>query len=731
MRSVPTRTFLFATAVAFAALALPLHGQQAPKQQPQKGQPQATFRVHVEYVEVDAVVRDKQGNFVADLKKDEFEVLEDGKPQQVANLDVVNVPVEPRPTVAMIAGRRFEQDVYSNKEEPGRLYLIVIDDLHVQSAHTMGARRIAREFIEKNLAPNDMAAVVSTSGNRKMTQDFTTNKRLLLDAVDKVVGRKVVSPAQAALTYMGSPDDGAANTADPQRMYNSRSMLETLAQLATFAGTIHNRRKTIVMIGEGPDIDLAASEITPLFSPMAKESTPDVGPVDNSAKPGKSMPMSRTELRDKLRDFFAAASRANVTLYAFDPTIYTQGDSLVDVASGVPGDYEAATGIEIVKSGRIYDDIMAAQDNLRTMANGTGGFAVTGGRDLAKQFDRIRTDNSHYYILGYYPANEKRDGKYRKIEVRLKRTGLTVDARKGYNAPKGDKADAPVVETKEGTSAPLREALLSALPTAGLPIAVTAAPFRGTQGNASVLLMMQTPPGAVKFEEKLGKYEGNLEVSFVAVNDIGKTVTGEHIDLAMPLKPGTYAAVTRVGLLVQSRVSLPPGRYVLRVGARDVLNGKVGAVHCDLEVPDFAKLPLAMSGLIVSSADTALANPRPDSVLAGLVKVLPGSPVVTREFVEGDQLGLLTEIYDTKLATPHDIDIVTTILAEDGREAYRHDEKRSTAELQGMDSGFGYALKVPLTGLPPGTYVLRVEARSRLDVDNPVARETMVRILAQ
>lgn len=725
MWSRPLRKLLFALVLALVAVALPLRAQQAPKGQ-SKGQSQATFRVRVEYVEVDAVVRDKQGSFVADLKKDDFEVLEDGKPQQVATLDVVNVPVEPPEVVTMISGRRFEPDVFSNKEEPGRLYLIVIDDLHVQSAHTLGARRLGREFIEKNLAPNDMAAIVSTSGNRKMAQDFTTNKRLLLEAVDKVVGRKVVSPAQASFSFMGSPEDGAADTADPQRMYNSRTTLETLSQLATFAGTIHNRRKTIVMIGEGPDINLASSDL--------QQSSPlNPGPDNTAAPPAKPTPMSRSELRDRLRDFFAAASRANVTLYAFDPTIYTHGDSLVDVGSGVPGDLDPA-GNEIVKSAKVADDVMAAQENLRTMANGTGGFAVTGGTDLMKPFRRIRDENSHYYILGYYPTNEKRDGKFRKIEVRLKRTDLTVDARKGYTAPKGDKSETAVVETKEGTSAPLREALRSALPSAGLPITVTAAPFRGTQskeGAATVLLMMQTPPGAVKFEEKADKYEGNLEVSFVAVNDTGKTVGGEHLDLAMPLKPATYAAVTRVGLLVQSRVSLPPGRYVLRFGARDVLSGKVGAVHCDLEVPDYAKLPLGMSGLIVSSSATTLANPRPDALTQALTKVLPGSPVVSREFVEGDVIGLLTEIYDTKLATPHDIDIVTTIVAEDGREAYHHDEKRSTSELGSLDGGFGYALKVPLTGLAPGTYLLRVEARSRLAVDSPAARETVLRILGR
>jgi VWFA-related protein len=729
MRHVSTRALVPVVFIFFiVVLALPASGRQAKKEQA-KAQP--TFRVQVEYVEVDATVHDKQGNFIADLRKDDFEVLEDGKPQQITNLALVDVPVEPRPATTLVTGRPVEPDVYSNNVEPGRLYLIVIDDLHVHPARTAAARRIARMFIEQNIAPNDLAAVVVTSGNRKMAQDFTNNRRLLLNAVDKVVGRKIISPGLASLSVMGAPDEGASDTADPQRVFNARTMLETLASLATFAGTIRNHRKTIVLVGEGPDYDLGASEITPGYAPppgVAPQTDETGARLPDTPTAPKGTTLGRRELRDRLRSFIDAANRGNVTLYAFDPAIYTQGgDDLVDVASGLPGDYNDAG--EIVKSAKLANDLMAAQDNLRTMSSETGGFAVTAGRSFATAFDRIRNENSHYYILGYYPANNKRDGKFRKIEVKVKRPGVTVLARRGYTAPKNEKAAAAaVVETKEGTSPALREALLSALPTPGLPVSVTAVPFRGTQENASVLVMLQTPPGAVTFVEKNDRLEGNLELSFVAVDDQGKTRGGEHLEVAMPLKRDMQAVVDRTGLLIQSRVSLPPGRYVLRVGARDMSNDRIGSIHCDVEVPDYAKAPLSMSGLVISSEQTMLANPRPDKALTTM---LPGSPAVMRDFSQTDQIGVLAEIYDTKLATPHDIDIVTTVVGEDGQERYRHEDKRASAELQGMQGGFGYLLKVPLASMPPGSYLLRVEARSRLDADNPVARETTLRVIGK
>ena len=196
----------------------------------------------------------------------------------------------------------------------------------------------------------------------------------------------------------------------------------------------------------------------------------------------------------------------------------------------------------------------------------------------------------------------------------------------------------------------------------------------------------------------------------------------------MPLKRDMQAVVNRTGLLVQSRVSLPPGRYVLRVGARDTSNDRTGSIHCDVEVPDYAKTPLSMSGLVVSSEQTMLANPRPDKTLTTM---LPGSPSVLRNFSQSDSIGVLAEIYDTKLATPHDIDIVTTVVGEDGQERYRHEDHRTGTELKGAEGGFGYLLKVPLASMPPGSYLLRVEARSRLDTDNPVARETTLRVIGK
>src|SRR5581483_11929435 len=160
-----------------------------PPQQPQ----QPTFRVQVDYVEVDVVVTDQRGNLVRDLKKEDFQVFEDGKAQTISTFTHVDIPVE-RADRPLFAASPIEPDVRTN-EQPfdGRVYVMVIDDLHTRFGRTQRVKAAARQFIEKRLGANDLMAVVHTAGPTDASQEFTNNKRLLLAAVDKTQGRKLAS----------------------------------------------------------------------------------------------------------------------------------------------------------------------------------------------------------------------------------------------------------------------------------------------------------------------------------------------------------------------------------------------------------------------------------------------------------------------------------------------------------------------------------------------------------
>jgi len=716
----PSRTHMGLPAIAAAITLLAgggaagVAGQGGPPSQKQV--PTPTFRTQVNVVEVDAVVLDQQGRFVSDLRQEDFEVLEDGKPQALISVQVVNIPIE-RLEKPLFAARPVQPDVETNARPfDGRLYLIVLDDLHTLSVRTTLVRRIAREFIQRNVASNDLAAVVTTSGNRKSSQEFTNNRSLLLQAVEKFVGQKVISPALAGLAQTGTPETDSPSAAAAQRIFNARSTLETLATLANFAGTIRSRRKAMVMIGEGIDYRFGRMEEMP--DSHAAGGDPVLGFVDQGSAP--------RELRDRVRDFVAAANRANLTLYAFDPRVFTQGgDDLVDIASNPPGDVDAKG--EIVKSVNLRDDLVAAQDNLRTLSTETGGFAVTGSpKAVAGAFDRVRAENSNYYILGYSPANEARDGKFRRIEVRVRRPGLKVEARKGYTAPRGSAPAPPTVDAKEGTSRAVREALASTLPVSGLTLRAAAAPFKGVAPNASVVVLVQTEGRQMQFTPKGDKLEDSVELSVIAVDRLGKARGGERQDVDMPLSPPLRAFVAQAGVVFQMRVSLPPGQYQLRIAARDGGSGRVGSVHYHLEVPDFLSAPLAMSGLVLTAEEAGeVPAPRPDEVLG---KLLPGTPITTREFNRTDSLTALAEIYDNQDRQSHSVWIKATVRAEDGRAMFQQEERRFSTELGGVRGGFGYTVRVPLRELGPGLYVLTIEARSGLGADITASRELQFRV---
>jgi VWFA-related protein len=168
----------------------------AQQNQPPPGQPAVTFKAEVNYVDVDAIVTDQQGRFISDLKKEDFEIFEDGKPQKVDMFSYVDLPVGTmeQPDRFGFSNRMVTTDVRTNQQAlAGRLYVIVLDDMDTSLFRAGTVKRTARQFIERNLGPNDVAAVVYTSGRTDAAQEFTSERSLLLAAVDKFVGRKLRS----------------------------------------------------------------------------------------------------------------------------------------------------------------------------------------------------------------------------------------------------------------------------------------------------------------------------------------------------------------------------------------------------------------------------------------------------------------------------------------------------------------------------------------------------------
>ena len=694
------RTLSATLLVVFTVQAGPLHGQN-PLPAPQ--QPPLTFRAEINYVEVDARVLDAQGKFVTDLKPEDFEVFEDRRPQKVTAFSLVNIPVE-RQQRPLFASKPIESDVRNNLQgADGRIYLLVLDDLHTTALRSQRTKLAAKMFIERYIGANDLAAVIHTGGRDSASQDFTNSQRLLLQAVDKFMGRKLRSSTLNKIDDVnrragtGLESDPARDLDDKERGFQARNTLDTIRNLAQYLGNIRGRRKAIVMFSEGIDYNIY-----------------DIMSIDNSGN------TEATAVMDATRDMLAAATRANVAIYGVDPRgLGASFEGLAEIQS-FPDD----TSLGLNQSA-LFNETRLGQDSLRTMSEETGGFAVVNRNDFENAFQRIVDDNSSYYVMGYYSTNERRDGRFRRIEVRVKnRPGLVVRARKGYVAPRGRVPETKAA-AKDAPSAELKEALESPLPLPELPLAVTAAVFKGPAARGSVVISTFVHGGSLPFAEEGGMFKNDLEVVGIATDDKGKSFTTDRNTVNLNMKPDTVNRVRATGFRVIQSLDLQPGRYLLRVAVREGNTRKAGMATYDLEVPEFTKAPLTMSSVALTSAMSGAAPTiRPKDPLE---KLLPGPLTTYREFPQIDEVALFTEIYDN-VKQAHKTEIVATVKAEGGQSVFETRESHDSSELAGSAGGYGFQTRVPLKGLAPGLYVLRIEATALVGDRPTVSHETVFRV---
>lgn len=671
-------------------------GQQAPQT--------PTFRVSVDNVEVDVLVTDAQGNYVRDLKKEDFQIFEDGKPQPLSNFVPIVIPVE-RGQQPLFTSRTVEPDVQTN-ERPfnGRVYVMVLDSAHTLPQNTNLMRNAAKKFINEKLGSNDLMAIVTArgaAGGPEDGQEFTNNRRLLTAVVEKFRGTQPRSavinkiedlqnnaPIRAALGPSAPPP---VDIDAKEREFNARAVLEELTAVCDWFSVVHGRKKSILFFSEGINYDIH----------------------DVFANGGNN---SAAQIQERVQDLVRAATKANASIYSIDPRgLMGLSDASIDLQSVDPAD---PGGAGLDQRGLQNEDRLA-RESLQTFSGETGGFAVVNTNRLANAFDRIVDENSSYYVLAYVPPNPKRDGKYHNINVRVNRPGVTVRFRKGYANPTG-KPPAPT----SGTLPPdLVEALRSPVPVSGLGMKVFAAPFKGTAPNASVLMGLE-----LRGRDLTTAANGTVDIAYSAVDARGRSKASSRDTLTLNLRPETKEKVQKDGIRFLNRLELPPGRYQLRIAVHDAGNGASGSILYDLEVPDFSKERIAMSGLVLTSAAASIMpTARPDNELR---MVLPGPPAAIRTFAQTDQIALFADVYDNDVTPVHKVDITTTLTADAGRVVFKNEEERSTADLGGKPGGFGIGTTLSLADFDPGLYVLRIEARSRLGDNVMASREVQINITA-
>jgi VWFA-related protein len=692
------------TLLALAGLSIVAVAQQPAPPRPDAQSPAVTFRVEVNYVEIDAIVTDAQGNFARNLTKEDFQVTEDGHPQTLSIFTPVDIPIE-HADPPLFAKNAIVPDVATNRTPfEGRIFVLVLDDVNTRFQRTARTRIAARQFVERYIGVNDLVAVVSTGGRTKAMQDFTSNRQLVLAAIDHMMGNATDSSTSAALKdYFNNrdvPGGGGDSTMNAdmnelERSYQAKNTLSTLKSVSEYLAGMRGRRKAVVWFSEGINYDTS-------------------NPIKNRYA---------SDILEESKDVVAAATRSNVSIYGVDPRGLTSGmEDGIEIASFADDNSISPTNLQ--------DELRISQDSLRYLSEQTGGFAVVNRNDYRDAYSRILQDSSSYYVLGYYPTNDKRDGRFRTIQVRLNKPGLTVRARKGYVAPKG-KAEATKATSKEGITSPeLHDALQSPVAISGLSMAAFAAPFRGPAPNDAVAMAIEIDGSKLQFKQTPdGLFASDLEISLFASDGTGKIKDGARDVINLKLRPQTHDIVSKGTFRIVRRIQVPPGKYQLRIGVREADSGRLGTVLYDLDAPDFSKGPLVMNGIAMTSAGASrIPTASPDPKVNDFKDVLPAPPTATREFARNDELAIFAEIYDNIGPTAHRIGITASVLADDGKTVFTTSDERRSEELQGASGGYGYTTKIPLSGLAAGRYVLRLEAKSMLGNSEPVKREVEFRV---
>jgi VWFA-related protein len=397
------------SAAAFALLlaaALQAAGQ-APPQTP----PQPTFRVNVDLVTTDVIVRDSKDQFISDLKPTEFEVLEDGVKQEIVSVilthggRVFNVqapPPAPAPEGIILPPSRPTNDA------AGRVFLIFIDDLHLDFQNTPRVRELIKKMLRNLIHEGDMFGIVST-GTSSISEQLTYDRQVLEGAISRATG--------GALKPEDIIKGQQTQQGNAELRYRAHVAFSTAYDLMKNLEQVRNRRKAVIYISSGYDFNpFETSRLKYQAEQYQLDSTdPQNDPFIRQQNQGNNF--AEADLVRELAELTRAANRANATLYTIDPRGLVAGPDLD----------------QQVETQEWQEHVRETQDSLRVLAEQTGGIAVVNQNDFDKALKRIDAETSDYYVLGYYSTNPDPLKRTRKIEVKTKRDGVQVWSRTSYS----------------------------------------------------------------------------------------------------------------------------------------------------------------------------------------------------------------------------------------------------------------------------------------------------------
>lgn len=626
-----------------AAILMLLITTHVAAQQPSPTPPKGTtaqddvLRVTTNLVQVDAVVTDKEGNHVTDLSPEDFEISEDKHKQQITNFSYVTLgpPVTvSQPTDASSSSTKSGTSSTKSgvpvaaaplrAEQVHRTIALVVDDLGLSFESIVSVRDALKKFVNEQMQPNDLVAVLRTSKGIGSLQQFTSDKRQLLAAIDNInwypSGRGGLSP-NAQLDTQQS-EDATQGAQIVNEMEDMRAALYSVGTLDTLGGILRGLnelpgRKAIMLYAESFKLFSSQGRNVTLLQRLqrladqANQASTVIYTIDASGV----NPLDMT-----------ASDRVSGIAYTFDKsTIQAVGsggpgqvvvpirntpprariDSPRTLSAQAEGDSAAAfrrlEGLMQEKENQRYE----AQSVLSFLAEETGGIFTKNSNNLSLGTQRMLEDQRGYYLIGYKPTDSVIDPatgrrRYRDVTIKVKRSGLRVRSRTGFYGVNVEAAHtAPRTRDQQ-----LAAALTSPFAASAIGLRVTPSFGNDPTAGSYVRALVHVAARDLTFKDQVdGSHRAVIDVVAVNFGDGGRVVDQFSDTQTIDVKGDAYQQALQDGLVFILNVpTKQPGAYQLRVAVRDATSERVGSAYEFVQVPDLNKNQLALSGLFVSGS---------------------------------------------------------------------------------------------------------------------------------
>lgn len=673
-----------------------------PTQQEQSGDAEVV-RITTNLVQLDAVVTDKSGKQVTDLRPEDFEILEDGRPQGITNLSYISI----RPAIERLSSSTKPSAVKAvapppqplRSEQVRRTIVLVVDDLGMPFDGMRFVQRALKKFVDEQLQPGDLVGIVMTGGGGGALQQFTNDKRQLYAAIERVRWRH---PGR-----IGVDINSKLKSLDPTLLGKT---INALTSIVTGMKSLPGRKSVLFFTDDFP-IFKKVEGLKPITGNLEQDMDAMVEELEQQAiNLSENIGQSLGQYPNRVAELIDRANQASVVIYTID----ARGLMTLDMTAEErgkntfsPNDLE-----EFRDKGR--EKMLDTQFGLGYLASQTGGFLIHNANDMSGAIKRVLDDQKGYYLIGYHPSEETfkaNAGRFHKVEVRVKRPGLRAHSRKGfYSMPEEGKRPLPLTRNEQ-----LKSALNSPFDSPGVRLRSTTI-FGNTQQNGSFIrLFLHIDGHDLSFKEEAdGWHSAVIDVVAQAFTGDGSNADTLARTETIRMQSMAYERALAEGLVYVLNVPVKePGAHQLRVAVRDVSSERIGSASQFVEVPNLAKNELALSGIAISgSASSKPVSPRNNAAEESGESALEAqSGPARRRLQQGMTLNYGFLIYNAKADARTGIPQVQTqvMLFKDGKPVYEGAAKPLDASGQNDTQRLVVSGRLYLGAeLAPGEYLLQI-----------------------